>query len=960
MSRRNPIGATYRLQFNKDFTFQDAAKLLDYLSALGITHIYASPILRSLPGSTHGYDVIDPTRLNPELGSEADFLALQSELQKRGMGLVLDIVPNHMSASSENSWWMDVLENGPDSTYASYFDIEWHPPSRGLEGKILLPILGRPFGEALEHQELKVVFLEGRFYVQYFESLFPLAPHTYRRILANRVATLQKKLGEDSAGFQEYAGIMAALAALANQDATKAGAAGEKRLRFEAVRERLRELASNQVDVLTFIRDNLRELEGRPKDPASFSGLERLLSEQFYILAYWQNINEEINYRRFFTITDLVGVRVEDPLVFDATHALIKRLVEQGAANGLRIDHIDGLRDPLAYLTRIDEQVVCAAPDSSQELPIFVEKILGPREHLRRDWPVSGTTGYDFLNAMNYFFVDPRGAQGIEEIYAKFLGKPLAYDDLLYQKKRLVMSTLLGVEMRSLGHQLSLLAETDRYARDLSRNDLTNALIETTACLPVYRTYVRNLELASEDATLIEHAIKQAQTRKFYLQATHFNFVRDVLLLKNRPHLLPEQREARLTFVMRWQQFTGPIMAKAFEDTFLYVYHPLASLAEVGGDPRPSAAQSADFFEFVKERAKRWPGAMNASSTHDTKRSEDVRTRINVLSELPAEWQARLSRWAKWNAPHKRLVDGQLVPDRNEEIFLYQTLLGAWPTEKQGFLSFTDRLQAYAIKATREAMVHTRWTRPNMAHENVLKKFIASAMKDARENVFLRDFKRFQQRIAYHGMINGLSQTLLKITCPGTPDFYQGSELWDLRLVDPDNRRPVDFAKRSTMLVQIKKDAERDLLAFAEAMIANWGDGRVKLYLIWKALTFRREHADFFSHADFTRTRRTGHLYENVAAFLRQYKREWILVVVPRWLARTNLNETSDSKQFWSETQIHLPPSAPCCWHNVFTGEKVSVGAKQRALPVAQVLGHFPVALLSSEQLQPQHHSSKV
>lgn len=950
MPRNPPICATYRLQFNKHFTFQDAAKLLDYLSELGVTHLYASPILRSHSGSAHGYDVTDPTHLNPELGTEADFSFLQSELQKRGMALILDIVPNHMSASSENSWWMDVLENGPESAYASYFDVDWHPPARSLEGKILLPVLGRPFGEVLERRELKVVLIEGRFFVQYFDSLFPLAPHTYRRILAQRTAKLKSKLGENSAAYQEYAGILAAIAAFSSQDATKPGAVGEKRLQFEAVRERLRQLVSNNRDVQALLNTNLKRFEGKLRDPASFSPLERLLSEQFYVLSYWQNVNEEINYRRFFTITDLVGVRVEDPLVFDSTHALIKRLVEQGAANGLRIDHIDGLRDPLAYLTRLNEQIA-STEQQNTNAPVFVEKILARTESLRRDWPVNGSTGYDFLNALNSFFVDPHGGKSVEKIYFDFIGKQLAYNDLLYQKKKMVMATLLGVEMRSLGHQLSLLADNDRYARDLSRNDLTRALIETTAHLRVYRTYIRNLEVASADAGVIEQAIHEAQERRFYLKPPNFGFVRDVLLLKNRPHLLPDQREARLTFVMRWQQVTGPIMAKAFEDTFLYVYHPLASLNEVGGDPRPSAAQSADFFSFIRERSKRWPDSMNASTTHDTKRSEDVRARINVLSEIPDDWNERLARWSKLNAAHRKPVNGQPVPDRNEELLLYQTLLGAYPLETGDCAPLIDRLQAYAIKATREAMVHTRWTLPNLPHENGLRRFIAAIMKCGKQNAFLRDFAPFQERIAYYGMINGLSQTLLKIASPGTPDFYQGSELWDLRLVDPDNRQPVDFIKRNAMLARIKEGAQQDLVSFVDDLVKNWRDGRVKLYLIWKALNFRRQHSALFAKGDFLPLTMTGSRRENVAAFARHYKKDWTLVVVPRWLVRsTPAEQADDRRRFWGDTVIRLPKSAPHSWRHVLTGEVFTDDTKGKSLATSELFRHFPVALLSGAE----------
>src|ERR1700730_907980 len=741
MPSSTPISATYRLQFNKDFTLQAATSLLDYLFDLGVTHVYASPIFRSRPGSSHGYDVIDPTRLNPEIGSEADFSLFQEGLRKRGMGLVLDVVPNHMSASSENAWWMDVLENGPASAYASYFDIDWHPPSRNLDGKNLLPVLGTLIGTAVVVQKLKVVFVEGRIFVQCFEALFPLAPKSYARVMGRGIAKLKETLGEDSPIYQEYSGIVAAMVSLTNPEPGWPPAIAERRPQFESLRERLQKAVAGNKDVQRFLGANLADFAGQRRQPSSFAFLERLLAEQFYVLTYWQNVNEEINYRRFFTITDLVGVRVEDPLVFDATHGLIMRLAAQPPVDGLRVDHIDGVRDPLAYLNRLREQLAKdAALDHPREICVFVEKILARKERLPREWPASGTTGYDFLNALNSVFADRKGAKCIEEVYDRFVGKKLIYADLLYQKKKLVMSTLLGVEMRSLGHQLTLLADKDRYARDLSRSDLTQALFETTAQLPVYRTYIRNLEVVREDAKVIEQAIEEARARKFYLQPTHFDFIRDVLLVRNRPHLLSDQREARLNFVMRWQQVTGPIMAKAFEDTFLYVYNPLISLNEVGGEPRPSAAVAESFSRFVADRRKRWPDSMNATTTHDPKRAEDVRARISVLSEIPGQWKERLERWSKLNAKYKTQVDGQQVPDRNEEIFLYQTLLGMWPAGGHEDALLVDRLQAYSIKATREAMVYTRWTLPNTAHENALKKFVASILKSANSNVFLRDF----------------------------------------------------------------------------------------------------------------------------------------------------------------------------------------------------------------------------
>src|SRR6202047_4695572 len=433
MPSSTPISATYRLQFNKDFTLQSATSLLDYLFDLGVTHIYASPIFRSRPGSSHGYDVIDPTRLNPEIGSEADFSLFQEGLRKRGMGLILDVVPNHMSASSENAWWMDALENGPASAYASYFDIDWHPPSHNLDGKILLPVLGKPFGEALEEQELRVAFLEGRLFVQYFDSLFPLAPKSYARVVGRGIAKLKETLGEDSPVYQEYSGIVAAMVSLTAPEPGWPGAVGEKRPQFESLRERLKHAVAANKDVQRFLETTLADFAGKKRQPSSFALLERLLAEQFYVLTYWQNVNEEINYRRFFTITDLVGVRVEDPLVFDATHALVKRLAELPVVDALRIDHIDGLRDPLAYLNRLKEQL--AAPESKQ-VSIFVEKILARTEQLPPDWPAAGTTGYEFLNAVNSFFVDPRGTRRIEDTYFGFIGKNPVYEDLLYQKKK--------------------------------------------------------------------------------------------------------------------------------------------------------------------------------------------------------------------------------------------------------------------------------------------------------------------------------------------------------------------------------------------------------------------------------------------------------------------------------------------------------------------------------------------
>jgi (1->4)-alpha-D-glucan 1-alpha-D-glucosylmutase len=964
---RIPI-ATYRLQFHREFTFADACGILDYLAQLGISDVYASPILTSRRGSTHGYDGTDPTRIDPDLGGEEGFALFQQELHKRGMGLLLDIVPNHMAASSENRWWMDVLENGSDSAFASYFDIDWRPGAKNMDGRILLPVLGKPFGEVLDGGELSVILEEAKFSIRYFDAVFPVAPRSYSTILRHATTPLRAFLGEASSSFQEYAGILAALDAFSLHEQNSPGDAAERRARFSALEGRLHDLLANQ-NIVRVIDESLKELNGAKNDPASFNALQSVLAQQNYNLAYWQNVNESINYRRFFAITELVGMRVDDSLVFDALHNSLLRAVSKEVLTGLRVDHIDGLRDPAAYLARL-QQRLAGGENHAGATPAYllVEKILARGEMLPGDWPVSGTTGYEYLKFANDIFVDPSRAKAIEEIYAKFTGKETNLSDVLYQKKKLVMNTLLGVEMRSLGRQLGELAAQDRYARELPRAGLLEALIETTACVPAYRTYIHSLEVPPEARAFIERALAEARERKPHLDAACFDFVRDVLLLANPTHVFAEQRETRLAFVMRWQQLTGPIVAKGVEDTALYVYHPLLSLNEVGGDPQVTAASSGgEGWTFLRARRERWPHGLSASTTHDTKRSEDVRARINVLSELPEEWEARLHRWTEWNARHKTQAHGQLIPERNEEYFLYQTLLGAWPPAEADVAesvtrdSFEKRIQEYMVKATREAMVHTRWTKPNEAHEAALRNFVTAILSRESAPEFLADLGEFQKSLAYFGMVNGLAQTLLKMTCPGVPDFFQGSELWDLRLVDPDNRQRVDFARRITALKELEQEARGQAIAKARELAEHWEDGKVKLFLIRKVLGFRRQHAAMFANGDFLPAEVRGPAARNVLAFFRRYKNDWTLVVAPRWLAR----EKGRGAERWRETVVVLPQDAPEGWSSVLTGARDKTRKTQNSsmrgdpqnphvvdgqhiLDVEGLLGDFPVALLNS------------
>jgi len=946
MSLKRLPSATYRVQLNQDFRFADALKILDYLHELGISDLYLSPVLASRKGSGHGYDVTDPTRINPELGTEEEFAALQTELQNRGMGLLLDTVPNHMAASAENPWWMDVLENGTQSAFAAFFDIEWHPHSRSLDGKILLPVLGRPFGEALDSGEITLAFQDGRFVFQYFDSLFPLTPRSYHAILDHRSDRLKEMLGEEAPAYHEYSGILSSVRELSAGDRRSAETPSERRLRFESARDRLKSLGASSREVAAFVEENVREINGKQSDPGSFRFLQRLLAEQNYKLAFWQNLNESINYRRFFTIADLVGVRVEDPIVFEATHGLILRLVSKNPFAGLRVDHIDGLRDPVAYLNKLQERLSSDEARKETAAYLLVEKILARHENLPDDWPVSGTTGYDYLNEANGLFVELEGARRIDEIYSTFIGRKQNFADVVYQKKKLVMNTLLGVEMRTLGRHLAELAAQDRYARELNREQLIDALIEVTACLPVYRTYIRNMEVPAHAVNYIEEALTCARSRAPNISPACFDFVREVLLILSPPYVLVDQRETRLAFVMRWQQFTGPIVAKGLEDTSLYVYHPLLSLNEVGGDPDPSDVPSLeDFYAFLDRRLK-WPGSLNASSTHDTKRSEDVRARLNALSEMPAEWNEHLALWAKQNAPHKEQVNGHAVPDRNEEYFIYQTLLGVWPLEPEGCLTLLKRVQEHVLKATREAMVHTRWTRPNQPHEDALLKFVTRILSQDQSRDFLQDFRQFQKKVAYFGMVNALSQTLLKIALPGVPDFYQGSELWDLRLVDPDNRGPIDFTKRAAALDSIvKADFAQAPRNFAD----NWRDGCIKLYLIWKAIRFRRDHDDLFRDGEFIPIRPGGANARNVIAFLRKQGTSWVLAAIPRWLSQV---PAKASREFnWGDTRLSLPSDPPAKWNSILTRTQLALQnqAGEQHILVNDLFREFPVALLHAE-----------
>lgn len=764
--------ATYRLQFNGSFRFEDACSLVPYLRRLGISDVYASPILQARLGSSHGYDVTDPTRLNQELGSRKDFDALTGALRQRSMGLLLDIVPNHMAASPENSWWRDVIESGRDSEFAHFFDLNW-----------------LDFGK-----------------------------------LNNAVK----------------------------------------------------------------------------------------------------------GYRRFFDIGDMASVRVEDPRVFNATHSYILKLIDENKVNGLRIDHIDGLYDPLEYLRRLQQSI-----SSSNKTPSFyvlVEKILSGDETIPETWPIYGNTGYDFARALNNLFVDSEGIKKLNRIFFQAIGTDMSFGDLVYEKKKLVIADLFHEEITGLGRYLA------RISGSLNVNEAVQVVTELTACLSVYRTYIRDTEVTTADRAYIESAVKEAIERKSCPESA-LGFMRRVLLLDWPPDLSRESRIEWSNFVMRWQQLTGSVMAKGFEDTALYNYNCLVSLNEVGGSPDFTALSVVDFHKWNLNRMKCWPHSLNTTSTHDTKRSEDVRARINVLSEIPGEWEEHLNKWREWNR-HNKSESGRLeYPDTNSEILLYQTLIGAWPLHQNESLKFKDRLKAYMIKAVREAKAATSWLEINREYEDALLGFIDSILKYSTDNKFLGDFLDFQKIIAFYGALNSLSQLLLKIASPGVPDFYQGTELWDFSLVDPDNRRTVDFNKRQKLL-----DAMMRKKLPVNEMLTYWQDGCVKLYVTYKALNFRKKYVELFQKGDYIPLKVEGKKREYVCAFARRYNSGWALIAVPRVFTKlSKAGEFPLGEKTWQDDCVLLPRSSPRKWDNVFTGASTE---NAKSLPLTEVFRTFPVALL--------------
>ncbi len=952
--RRRLPWATYRLQFNHRFTFQDAAAIAPYLKRLGITDCYASPYFKARPGSLHGYDISDHNALNPEIGSEADYEAFVAALQANGLGQLLDIIPNHMGVGEPgNVWWMDVLTHGPGSYFARAFDIDWYPVKTELRDRLLLPILGDQYGLVLEKGELTLAYEDGAFFVRYYDFQLPVDPRSATDVLELDLDRLDQGLGPDHPDVMELRSLVTALRHLPAQRDTDVERYRERRREAAVIRRRLERLRATSPAVKEFLDENIRAFNGQKGQPRSFDRLDALLERQAYRLAFWRVAAEEINYRRFFDINQLAAIRVEDPIVFEETHRLVNRLVREGKVTGLRVDHLDGLYDPAGYLRRLQELGGGTAGDPGCYL--VVEKVLLGPERLREGWPIHGTTGYTFANLVTGILVDRAHFRVMDRIYRGYSGRSISYADEVYDKKRLIMRVSLASEMQMLGHRLDQLSEMHRRTRDFTLMSLTEALREVIAAFPVYRTYTGAFEVHPADRAVIEYAVRVARGRNPTTNVSVYDFVRDTLLLRLPEGADDAYRQAQLEFVMKFQQVTGPVMAKAVEDTVFYTFNRLLSLNEVGGDPERFGLPLEAFHARNAERAERWPHTMCATATHDTKRGEDVRARISVLSEVPREWQARLARWRRLNRRRREAVGERRAPSRNEEYLFYQTLVGAWPLtplDAAGHQAVVERLTAYTLKAVREAKVNTSWINPDEAYERALQRYVTRVLDRGENAGFLDDLEAFLAEIGDAGLFAALSQALLKTTCPGVADFYQGTELWDFSLVDPDNRGPVDYARRSALLEELEARAagpHADPRALAGELLAARRDGRVKLYLVWRALHARARHPALQPGGGYRPLTVTGSRADHVCAFARVANDDHVVVIAPRWYARLRGAGGPLGRDVWGDTEVALEGSGnAAAYRHVFTGEPVSgrTAGGRHALALADALATFPVALL--------------
>ncbi len=916
------LTACARLQFHKDFTIDDAVGLLPYFDSLGISHLYASPLLRARPGSTHGYDIVDHNQINPELGGEPALHRLVAALRARSMGLILDIVPNHMGVGgADNAWWLDVLEWGRESPYATFFDVDWDPPDATLRGRMLAPFLGSPYGECLANGELKLCFDEadGRLFVDYYGNRFPISPRDYAAVLLSEGGPLETP----ARAFNDLPAD--------RDEMRRAAAAARRELRQPVYRRAIAEALAALSAESELGRDRL----------------QRLLDRQNYRLAWWRAASDEINWRRFFDVNGLAGIRAEIPEVFDATHETVFRLYAEGLIDGVRIDHVDGLAKPRAYCRKLRRRLDALtasrpAKRPSAEPVIWIEKILATHERLPGDWLTDGTTGYDFMNDAAAVLHDASGEAEITRIWTEQTGRAGKFEVEAEAARRQILRDSLSSELYATSVALHRIARRDLRTRDYTLTAIHRALTELLVHFHVYRIYAGPGGLSEPDRQALDWALAGARRT---VRATDRGLLELIATwlggedLRQVPAGL--RRDERLRAMTRFQQLSSPTAAKSVEDTAFYRFGRLLSRNEVGSEPSQFALSVTGFHATNRERARRFPRALLTTATHDHKRGEDNRVRLAALSEIPSEWEAALARWRRLNASLKRDLDGP-APDAADEIMLYETLIGAWPLElsaddRQGVEALRERVAGWQEKALREAKRRTGWAVPNEAYEQACQDFLAAVLDGDRASRVVHEIAGFVERIAAAGALNGLSQTLLRMTCPGVPDLYQGTEYWDFSLVDPDNRRPVDFGARAASLASALSPAE---------LVGDWRDGRVKQALIARVLKARAMSPDLYATGDYTPLAIEGPASEHVLAYVRATPQRAAIVVVSRLALRAGLGDTPClDASVWQGTAIVLPRHVAGRRLNNVLVDGVAIEAAER-LPVETVLDRLPVALL--------------
>jgi (1->4)-alpha-D-glucan 1-alpha-D-glucosylmutase len=981
--------STYRVQLSAQFTFADLAAIAPYLDALGVGACYLSPCLRARPHSSHGYDVVDYRELNPELGTRAEFEALAQDLRSRGMGLLLDVVPNHMAVDPVyNPYWHDVLQNGPSAASAEWFDIDWQPVKDSLRNRVLLPILGDQYGVVLERGELRLGLRQDGLVLHYFDQTLPINPEVVPVAFRPEVDELRSRADIDERDMRELLSVMTAFANLPPHVERDPSMREERQRESQVACERFVALLDRSPVIRDAMQSGLARLNGRPGVPESFDALHAILEQQPYHVAYWRTAFDEINYRRFFDINDLAAVRMEDPQVFTEAHRLVLEFVRAGLVTGLRLDHPDGLYDPEEYFERlqaaawrhaaevllgsdqqdrVDALVEWRAARRDEDrahwavrpLYLVAEKILSGGEQFRTRWAIHGGTGYVFLNIVNGLFIDGAGLHQLRRLWARLSGQQEPFPEIANESRRLIAQTAMASEMNMLAHGLERIASRDRRSRDFTLNSLRRVLREVVAGFPVYRTYVTVRGVSETDRAVIARAVAEARRRSPVMEASIFEFIERVLTGIG-PSGAPD--DECLRFAMKFQQTTSPIQAKGVEDTAFYRDVPLLATNEVGSDPASPTISIEQFHAANSTRLQQWPGNMLALATHDTKRGADARARLTVLSERAGEWRRAVAQWMRVNARHRPIVGGVYAPDRGDEYHFYQALLAIWPPEIEGSTipvvappGLDTRVADYMVKAIREAKIRSSWLRPDQAYEDGVTAFIRTVLTASAAGRFRRSFVPFARTIARAGAVTSLAEHVLMAGVPGVPDIYQGAELWHLCLVDPDNRQPVDFSWRRSLLASLDADLDRasassepgmTVLPIVNDLVARWTDGQIKLWIVAATLRHRRRDPDLFLRGEYVplaaRPAETA-----VVAFARIWQSRALVVIAAHHAGRL-AGRGWPTGAAWGDAAISLPPKlAGRAWRDLLTGRSITLDMTSH-LELASVLDPLPVAWLAS------------